>query len=115
MKSFAAFGLVALLPSLSSAHYLFPDLIINGQVSTGYAHVREHDNGFQPSDKEIITQDDFRCNMGSENHRSDAEPAVVVAGQDEVGFQVSLGQGLFHPGPITVRTATVAFNIQAIL
>ncbi|KAK2759896.1 hypothetical protein FQN54_002630 [Arachnomyces sp. PD_36] len=102
MKSLAAFGLAALLPSLSSAHYLFPDLIVNGEISTGYVHVREHDNGFEPSMKEdIVNSDDFRCNKGSENHM-DIEPAVVVAGQDEVGFQVSLGQGLFHPGPITI-------------
>ena len=44
--------LVALLPSLASARYLFPDLIANCEISTGYKHVREQDNGFSPSMKE---------------------------------------------------------------
>jgi hypothetical protein len=80
MKSPVSVGLVALLPSLASSHYLFPDLIVNGEISTGYKNVQEHDHGFNPSMKEdIINHNDFRCNKGSENHMS-AEPYPVVAG-----------------------------------
>jgi len=104
MKSFAALAAVAaLLPYLTSAHYLFPHLIVNGVVTDGFKYVREHDNGFQPYyASDVWNNNDFRCNKGSENHRSKTQAAKVVAGKDTIGFQTNLAAHIGHPGPMQV-------------
>jgi len=101
--SVALAAIAAVLPSLSSAHYLFPHLILNGVVTDGFKYVREHDNGFQPSyGQDIWNKTDFRCNKGSENHRAATQAAKVVAGKDVIGFQTNLGAHIAHPGPMQV-------------
>lgn len=104
MKNFALLAAVAVLPALSSAHYLFPHLYLNGVKTAGYQYVREHDNGFQPSwdDGRFLQSNDIRCNKGSENHRTQTKAAKVVAGKDSVGFGTNLDGRLGHPGPLTV-------------
>lgn len=104
MKNFALLAAVAVLPALSSAHYLFPHLYLNGVKTAGYQYVREHDNGFQPSwdDGRFLQSNDIRCNKGSESHRTQTKAAKVVAGKDSVGFGTNLDGRLGHPGPLTV-------------
>lgn len=99
----AAALLLLLAPSLTAAHYLFPHFIINDTVTKEFEHVREHDNGFQPSwdDGAILASPDLRCNKGAENHMGAPTPAQVVAGRDVVGFQTNLGTKIYHPGPVT--------------
>lgn len=97
-----AYGALALLPQLSSAHFLFPHLMLNGVKTGAYEYVREHDNGFQPSwTPEILDSNDIRCNKGSWNHRSQPKTAQVTAGKDVVGFHLHLDFGIYHPGPVT--------------
>ncbi|EAQ85252.1 hypothetical protein CHGG_09266 [Chaetomium globosum CBS 148.51] len=73
-----AYGALALLPQLSNAHFLFPHLMLNGVKTGAYEYVREHDNGFQPSfTPEILSSNDFRCNKGSWNHRSQPKTAKI--------------------------------------
>ena len=97
-----ASGALALLPQLSSAHFLFPHLMLNGVKTNAFEYVREHDNGFQPSfTPEILSSNDFRCNKGSWNHRSQPKTAKVTAGKDTVGFHLHLDFGIYHPGPVT--------------
>ena len=96
-------AVVTVLPSLSTAHYLFPHLIINGVVTDGFKYVREHDNGFQPYyASDVWNNNDFRCNKGSENHRAKTQAAKVVAGKDVIGFQTNLAAHIGHPGPMQV-------------
>ncbi|KAK8097794.1 uncharacterized protein PG998_013280 [Apiospora kogelbergensis] len=103
----AAALLLLLAPSLTAAHYLFPHFIINDTVTKEFEHVREHDNGFQPSwdDGAILASPDLRCNKGAENHMGAPTPAQVVAGRDVVGFQTNLGTKIYHPGPIHMSRA----------
>jgi hypothetical protein len=97
---------LALLPTLSLAHYHFPHLILNGKVTNPNEFVREHDNGYMPSwsDGAFLTSNDIRCNKGSENHKSQPKTARVVAGQDVVGFATNVQAEIRHPGPIQVHT-----------
>lgn len=61
---------LAILPTLSAAHYLFPHFILNDNIINEFEYVREHDNGFMPSwdDGAVLSSNDLRCNEGSENH-----------------------------------------------
>jgi hypothetical protein len=95
------YGALAVLPQLSSAHFLFPHLMLNGVKTGANEYVREHDNGFQPSfTPEILTSNDIRCNKGSWNHRTQPKTAQVTAGKDVVGFHLHLDFGIYHPGPV---------------
>lgn len=95
-------GALALVPQLSSAHFLFPHLMLNGVRTREYEYVREHDFGFMPHNNDFITHLDFRCNTGSWSHRRDPKTAQVTAGKDVVGFNLHLDFGIYHPGPVTV-------------
>lgn len=96
-------GALALLPSLTWAHFLFPHLMLNGVKTAPFEYVREHENGFMPSNNDFLTNPDFRCNKGSWGHRRDPKTAQVTAGKDVVGFHTQLDTGIYHPGPVTVR------------
>ncbi|KAL8306381.1 hypothetical protein RB597_003091 [Gaeumannomyces tritici] len=107
-------AVTALLPALSSAHYLFPHLIINGRVTNAHEYNREHDNGFMPlKTPEILTNNDIRCNKGSWNHRRQPKTARVTAGVDSVGFRTALGgSDVFHPGPITIYMSKAPGDVR---
>jgi len=107
--STVAAGALALAPQLGSAHFLFPHLMLNGVRTGAYEYVREHDNGFMPSNNNFLTSNDFRCNKGSWNHRNQPKTAVVTAGKDTVGFNLHLDFGIYHPGPVTVRIKSESF------
>ena len=108
MKNLSALALVALLPSATVAHYFFPYVVINGEVTAEWQYAREHDNFLNPSwdDGAFLESNDLRCNKGAENHMSEPETANITAGQDTVGFQTYAGtDGLYHPGPVQVLRA----------
>lgn len=51
---------------LSSAHYTFNGLVVNGQkVGRDWQYVRQHTRGYMPTFKEEILDKDFRCNLGA--------------------------------------------------
>lgn len=101
--STVAAGALALAPQMASAHFLFPHLMLNGVRTGAYEYVREHDFGFMPHNNDWIDSPDFRCNVGSWNHRRQPKTAQVTAGKDSVGFNLHLDFDLYHPGPVTVR------------
>lgn len=107
MKAFSIVALAGLLPSLVQAHYLWPQLILNGKVTAPFEYVREHDNGFMPSwsDGAFLNSNDLRCNKGSMNHRTQPKTARVVAGQDVVGFATNVQSEIRHPGPLQVSAS----------
>jgi hypothetical protein len=105
MKSLSVLSLAALMPSAAIAHYFFPHLVVNGQVTPEYEYTREHDNFLNPSweDGAFLNNNDLRCNKGSMNHRTEPKTYKITAGQDVVGFQTYAGtDGLYHPGPVQV-------------
>ncbi|ORX96753.1 fungal cellulose binding domain-containing protein [Clohesyomyces aquaticus] len=114
MKHFAFLAAAAVLPACTTAHYLFPHLILNGQVTQPFEYVREHDNGFQPSwdDGRFLQSKDIRCNKGSENHMTAPKTAKVVAGKDTIGFASNVGTHLQHPGPLTVYLSKAPGDVK---
>ncbi|TLD23829.1 hypothetical protein PspLS_06358 [Pyricularia sp. CBS 133598] len=104
----------SVLPSLTSAHYLFPQAILNGQKTKEFEFVREHENAFYPSwDKgNILKSNDLRCNKGSEKHASKTKALKVVAGQDVVGFATNIGQRFGHPGPLTIMMSKAPGDVK---
>jgi hypothetical protein len=107
MKSLSVLVLAGLLPSATLAHYFFPHLVVNGQVTSEHEYTRKHDNFLNPSweDGAFLYNTDLRCNKGSMNHRNEPKTYRITAGQDVVGFQTYAGtDGLYHPGPVQVRT-----------
>lgn len=105
--STVAAGALALAPQMASAHFLFPHLMLNGVRTGANEYVREHDFGFMPHNNDWIDSPDFRCNVGSWNHRRQPKTAQVTAGKDTVGFNLHLDFDLYHPGPVTVRLLTL--------
>ncbi|KAK4219896.1 family 61 putative glycoside hydrolase [Rhypophila decipiens] len=106
------FGALALLPSLSSAHFLFPHLMLNGVKTNPFEYVREHENGFMPSNNDFLTNQDFRCNKGSWQHRRDPKTAQVTAGKDVIGFHTQLDTGIYHPGPVTIYLSKAPGDVR---
>lgn len=93
--------IAAALP-LSSAHYLFPHLIVGNTVTPEWAYVRRSTQGYQPNfGDRVINSAVMRCNTGSENSGPNTGVMKVKAG-DQVGFQTNLNGKIEHPGPLQI-------------
>lgn len=109
MKFIAAIAFAAGLP-LASAHYFFPNLIVNGNF-TGYNEfVRETTQGFMPLKGKYDTTD-FRCNTGSLDSAKKTGVYKVKAG-DEIGFGLNFGGQILHPGPMQAYMSKAPGNVQ---
>lgn len=94
----------AALP-LTTAHYTFSQLVINGNLEgTDWQYIREHTRGYMPTFKEeIADSEDFRCNQGATNTGADTEVFTSVSPGDTVGLKQAFGgTGMEHPGPVQV-------------
>ncbi|KAH9908522.1 glycosyl hydrolase family 61-domain-containing protein [Xylariomycetidae sp. FL2044] len=95
-------AVAALLPSLASAHYYFPHLVVDGVSSDEYEYVRRSTQGFQPHfGFDILSSDDLRCNTGAQANAASTKVATVKAG-DTIGLATNLAAKIEHPGPIQV-------------
>jgi hypothetical protein len=114
MKTFSLLALAGLLPSVTLAHYHFPHLIINGQVTGAHEYVREHDNGYMPSwdNGNFVNSNDLRCNKGSLNHRTQPKTAKVTAGKDVIGFATNVQAEIRHPGPIQIYLSRAPGDVR---
>ncbi|KAI0206993.1 glycoside hydrolase [Astrocystis sublimbata] len=114
MKNLSLLALAALAPVLSMAHYHFPHLIINGQVTGAHEYVREHDNGYMPSwsDGAFLNSNDLRCNKGSQNHMRQPKTAKVTAGKDEIGFATNVHAHIQHPGPLQIYLSKAPGDVR---
>lgn len=98
---------VLLAASLANAHYIFSQLIVNGQaVGQDYSYIRQNTNTYMPSfTDEIINSEELRCNKGATNAAS--ETYDVNAG-DTVGFKLAYDEFIEHPGPGFVYMSLVS-------
>lgn len=92
---------VAALPAMTSAHYFWPQLIVNGETSEQWEYVRETSQGYEPQyTPDILTSNDLRCNTDSLAAAANTKVASVAAG-DTVSFVTDYGAKVQHPGPLT--------------
>lgn len=92
---------------LANAHYIFSQLIVNGQaVGSDYTYIRQNTNTYMPSyTDEIINSEELRCNKGATTAAS--ETYDVNAG-DTVGFKLAYDEFIEHPGPGFVYMSLVS-------
>ncbi|KAI8162591.1 hypothetical protein K4K49_000578 [Colletotrichum sp. SAR 10_70] len=100
------------LLGLSSAHYTFDKLLVNGAQQGGdNTYIRKHQNTYMPTKFKNIpsgsiapTDADFTCNKGS----TGAASVMKVKAGDKVGLKQAFGgTGMLHPGPTQVYMSPV--------
>lgn len=95
-------SLLVLAGSLASAHYTFPYLIANNEVSGEWEDVRETTNHYSNGPVTDVTDPQLRCYELA--GRPAANTSTVAAGS-MVGFKADSTVG--HPGPIQIYMAKV--------
>ncbi|KLU92216.1 cellulose-growth-specific protein [Magnaporthiopsis poae ATCC 64411] len=97
MKASLTLSLLA-APLAAQAHYIFSQLIVNGQAKGGdYTYIRKNSNSYMPSfTNDIVNSPDLRCNSGA--RPGTAQTYTVKAG-DKVGFKLWYNEFIEHPGP----------------
>ncbi|KAJ7101354.1 glycosyl hydrolase family 61-domain-containing protein [Mycena belliarum] len=104
MKSFSVVALVAAYLANVSAHYVLPDLIVNG-ATTGndWQYIRQTNNWQDLNPVTDVTSTDIRCYDSLES--GTASTTSVTAGS-KVGFTVYGGpNNLYHDGVLNVYMA----------
>ncbi|KAK2736965.1 fungal cellulose binding domain protein [Colletotrichum kahawae] len=103
---------LAALFGLSSAHYTFDKLLVNGAQQGGdNTYIRKHQNTYMPTKFKNIpsgsispTDADFTCNKQS----TGAAMVMKVKAGDKVGLKQAFGgTGMLHPGPTQVYMSPV--------
>jgi hypothetical protein len=91
------FSLPLLIPTIH-AHYIFSQLLVNdAAVGQDYTYIRKNTNSYQPSyASDVITSPNLICNAGG--NTASSQTYSVTAG-DKVGFKLSFGETIEHPGP----------------
>ncbi|KAK1958785.1 hypothetical protein LZ32DRAFT_487116, partial [Colletotrichum eremochloae] len=81
------------------AHWVYPSLIVNGEVSGQWEFVRQNKNYNAPV--QDLTSSDMVCNNGANDDDvlAKTKTKAVNAG-DEIGFTID--SSVIHPGPMTV-------------
>ncbi|KAI9700525.1 MAG: hypothetical protein M1820_006824 [Bogoriella megaspora] len=95
-------SLLTLAAGLASAHYTFPELITNNNVSSEWQFVRETTNHYSNGPVTDVTDSQIRCYELS--GRPQADISTANAG-DMIGFKASTT--VTHPGPIQIYMAKV--------
>lgn len=99
MKGICSAAAVAALLQAASAHYIFSNLIVDGNYTGTYEYVRKNTNNNSPLTDPTST--DFRCNTGAQGNAASTKTYSVAAGST-VGMGVGFGGSIIHPGPLLV-------------
>ena len=111
MKRPIVFTISAALAQLTSGHYIFSKLVLNGEISDDWQYIREttRDKCYMPTkfsstfDNLTPSDSDFRCNLGSFTNAANTEVANVAAG-DTIAMKLFYDGSIAHPGPGQVCT-----------
>jgi len=96
-------ALLSALASQVSAHYVFPNLILNGSPSADWQYIRQTNNYENLGPVTDVTSADFTCYNTAENIIP--ATATVTAGS-KIGFQVyGNPSDLYHAGVVNVYMA----------
>ncbi|TFK73522.1 hypothetical protein BDN72DRAFT_919814 [Pluteus cervinus] len=93
MKFFAFVTTAALLLAQTTAHYTFPSLIINGQITPQWTNVRQTNNYNTQSPVTDVNSADFRCYTSQTNVHA---TTINVAAGSQIGIQSN--GNIYHPG-----------------
>lgn len=98
MKTTASVALGLLASPLVQAHYIFSQVIHNGQAVGGdYTYIRKNSNSYMPSFiADVVNSPDLRCNSGATP--GSAKTLEAKAG-DKLGFKLWFNEQIEHPGP----------------
>ncbi|KFA47734.1 hypothetical protein S40293_09483 [Stachybotrys chartarum IBT 40293] len=90
--------LAVLAAPLAQCHYIFSQLIVNGQAVGGdYTYMRRNTNSYMPSfAADVINSPNLRCNEGATT--GTAQTYTVAAGS-RIGFKLWYNEFIEHPGP----------------
>ncbi|PGH23405.1 hypothetical protein AJ80_02515 [Polytolypa hystricis UAMH7299] len=95
-------ALAALAGAVANAHYVFPDLLVNGQSTGEWKNVRQTENYQNNGPVTDVNSQAIRCYERA--GRAQAETATVAAGSS-VGFTAR--SAISHPGPLQFYMAKV--------
>lgn len=100
MKVFFATALLAVASPIVSAHYTFPDLVVNNTVTSDWLYVRETENHYSQSPVTSVTDPEFRCyELDLVNTAGETSTATVSAG---TVIGVKADQDIYHPGYLDI-------------
>ncbi|KIJ36537.1 lytic polysaccharide monooxygenase [Sphaerobolus stellatus SS14] len=96
--------------ALVSAHYTFPDFIMNGQPTSDWQYVRETANHYSNGPVTDVTDEALRCYELDYSATAPATSVATVQAGSTVGFQAN--GPIYHPGYLAVymSPATPAAN-----
>ncbi|GKT52526.1 polysaccharide monooxygenase Cel61a [Colletotrichum spaethianum] len=109
MKFSAALTVLAI--PLAQCHYIFSQLIVNGNAVGGdYTYMRKNSNSYNPSfTDEIVNSPELRCNKGATT--GTAQTYTVAAGSN-IGFKLWYNEFIEHPGPGFVYMSKVSGSLN---
>ncbi|KAJ7624822.1 glycosyl hydrolase family 61-domain-containing protein [Roridomyces roridus] len=103
MKSFSLLIAFAAFAAKASAHYVWPNLLVNGANTTAWQYVRQTNNWQDLNPQTDVTTSDIRC---YDSAQSGTASTVTVAAGSTVGFTVSGNpSNLYHAGVLNVYMA----------
>ncbi|KAK2055677.1 hypothetical protein LY76DRAFT_494527, partial [Colletotrichum caudatum] len=99
MRPAAVLAAAAAIVPQTIAHWVYPSLIVNGEVTGKWEFVREGKSYNAPV--QDVASDDMVCNTGANDADvlAKTKTKAVKAG-DEVGFAIETS--IIHPGPLAV-------------
>ncbi|KIJ36282.1 lytic polysaccharide monooxygenase [Sphaerobolus stellatus SS14] len=86
--------------AVATAHYTFPDFIINGAATTDWQYVRETANHYSNGPVTDVTSQPFRCYELDSSATAPATGIATVAAGSTVGFKAN--GAIYHPGYLAV-------------
>ncbi|THU86950.1 glycoside hydrolase family 61 protein A [Dendrothele bispora CBS 962.96] len=110
LRSSVSAAIIFALLSRVSAHYTFPDLIVNGAKTADWVNVRMTDNHYTNGPVTDVTSAAFRCY--TEETQATAQTIQVAAGSD-LGIAVSDAQGIYHPGVVNIYMAKAPGDVTS--
>ncbi|KAF8155733.1 glycosyl hydrolase family 61-domain-containing protein [Crassisporium funariophilum] len=96
------------LVTLTTCHYTFPSLVVNGAVSAEWANVRKTNNYNSQQPVVDVASSDFRCYNSQTG--ATAQTATVAAGS-QIGFRAN--QNVYHPGVVNVYMAKAPGSVSS--
>jgi len=108
---YAYFALLSGLACRVAAHYIFPDLILNGVPSSDWEYIRQTDNYEDLGPVTDVTSAEFTCYDTTENLIPST--ATVKAGS-KIGFQAfGHPSSIYHPGVVNVYMAKAPGSVSS--
>ncbi|KIJ33747.1 lytic polysaccharide monooxygenase [Sphaerobolus stellatus SS14] len=107
MKVVSSFIAAAAAISSATAHYTFPNLIVNGVKTADWVNVRQTNNYNTQAPVTNVTSADFRC-YDTETNPTASTIAVAAGSQMGIGPD----QAIYHPGVVNVYMAKAPSNVS---